>query len=66
MLSTLVLNRILKNPCLECENSNDTNIDKSEDDNKIYYEEPDLSGGIEGVDYGIVYRIEDREAEAEA
>jgi hypothetical protein len=27
-----------------------------EDYKEVYYEEPDLSGGVEGVDYTIVYR----------
>ena len=54
MLSTLVLNHIFKNPFLDCENSDDTTIEKGEDDDEIYYEERDLSGGVEGVNYGIV------------
>ena len=32
---------------------------------EIYYEEPDQSGGIEGVDYGIVYGEGNQEEEAE-
>ena len=46
-------------------NSDDTIIEKGEDD-EIYYEEPDLSGGVEGIDYDIVYGIEDEEVEQEA
>jgi hypothetical protein len=30
---------------------------------KVYYEEPDLSEGIGGVDYGIVYGVVDLEGE---
>jgi hypothetical protein len=56
----------LQNPCLDCENSDDTIIEKGEDDDEIYYEEPDLSGGVEGIDYGIVYGIGDEEVELEA
>ena len=65
-LSTLVLNHIFENPCLDCENNDDTIIEKGEDDDEIYYEEPDLSGGVEGIDYGIVYGIGDEEVELEA
>ena len=32
---------------------------------EIYYEAPDLSGGIEGVDYGIDYGGDNEEEEAE-
>ena len=40
------------------------------DDNKqgsgeVYYEEPDLSGGIEGVDYGIVYGVDEEDIDDE-
>jgi len=30
---------------------------------ELVYEEPDLSGGVEGVDYGIVYGPDDMEVE---
>jgi hypothetical protein len=29
----------------------------------LVYEEPDLSGGVEGVDYEIVYGVDNTEAE---
>ena len=64
MLSTLVLNRTFLNPCLDYENSNDETTEECEDSGEIYYEEPDLSGGIEGIDYGIVYGAEDEDAGA--
>jgi hypothetical protein len=32
---------------------------------KLYYDEPNLSRGFKGVDYDIVYRVEDEEIEAE-
>ena len=64
MLSTLVLN-LFSNPCLDCENSDYENTEFGEYDGAIFYEEPDLSGGIEGIDYGIVYGTEGGEAEAE-
>jgi hypothetical protein len=35
-----------------------------EDIEEVYYEEPDLSGGVEGMDYTIAYGIsEGREEE---
>jgi hypothetical protein len=37
-----------------------------EDFEEVYYEEPDLSGGVEGVDYTIAYGIgEELEEEAD-
>ena len=47
---------------LDYENSEDL----SEDNEDQFYEEPDLSGGIEGVDYGIVYGTSDEEPDVEA
>jgi hypothetical protein len=44
-----VLNLSLKTFALDCGNSEDVPDDNEEQ----YYEEPDLSGGVEGVDYGI-------------
>lgn len=40
--------------------------EEPEDGGEIYYEEPDLSGGIQGVDYRIVYGTEDKEAAQES
>jgi hypothetical protein len=37
------------------ESQNEETEGASEDYEEVYYEEPDLSGGIEGVDYTIVY-----------
>jgi hypothetical protein len=44
------------NPCLDLEGQNEETEGASEDYEEIYYEEPDLSDGFEGVDYMIVYR----------
>ena len=55
----------LQNPWLDCENSDNENIEFGEYDEEIFYEEPDLSGGVEGIDYGIVYGTEGVEAEDE-
>jgi hypothetical protein len=46
-----------KNFSLDCENIEDV-VDDSEEQ---YYEEPDLFGGVEGVDYGIIYGTSDEE-----
>jgi hypothetical protein len=46
---------------LHTEESDDTKQDSGE----IYYEEPDLSGGIEGVDYGIVYGVDEEDIDDE-
>jgi hypothetical protein len=37
------------------EGQNEETKGASEDYEEIYYEEPNLSGGIEGMDYTIVY-----------
>jgi hypothetical protein len=37
------------------EGQNEETEGASEDYEEVYYEEPDLSGGIEGVDYTISY-----------
>jgi hypothetical protein len=49
----------------ELYNTEETEANQQEYD-KVYYEEPDLSGGIEGIDYIIEYRVnsEDRNEEA--
>ena len=62
MLSTPVLNLFFETLALDNENSEDV----SEDTEDQFYEEPDLSGGIEGVDYGIVYGTSDEEPDVEA
>ena len=64
MLSTLVLNRTFLNPCLGAERSDEA-VSKEFEEEEIYYEEPDLSGGIEGVDYSIAYGAEDEGVDIE-
>ena len=61
MLSTPVLNLFFEILALDYENSEDV----SEDTEDQFYEEPDLSGGIEGIDYGIVYGTSDEEPDVE-
>jgi hypothetical protein len=43
------------NPCLDLEGQNEETEGAPEDYEEVYYEEPDLSGGIEGMDYTIAY-----------
>jgi hypothetical protein len=62
LLSTSVLNLSSKTLALDYESSKDV-PDGSEEQ---YYEEPDLSGGAEGVDYGIIYDTNDKEPDTEA
>jgi hypothetical protein len=62
LLSTPVFNLSSKTLALECENSGDIFYDSEEQ----YYKEPDLSGGVEGVDYGIIYDTNDEEPDTEA
>jgi hypothetical protein len=57
-----VLYLSLKTLALDCENNKDVPNDNEEQ----YYEEPDLSGGVEGVDYGIMYDTSDEEPDTEA
>jgi hypothetical protein len=58
----LVLNLFSKTLTLDCEN----NEDVPDDSKKQYYEEPDLSEGVEGVDYSIVYGTSDEKPDTEA
>jgi hypothetical protein len=62
LLSTPVLNLSSRTLALDCENIEDV-PDISEEQ---YYEEPDLFGGVEGVDYSIVYGTSDEEPDIEA
>ena len=51
---------------LDCENSEDSHGEYGEYVDYIEYETPDLSRGVEGIDYGIVYGLGDEEVELEA
>jgi hypothetical protein len=53
LLSIFVLN-LSSHPFLDFElyNTEETKANQQEDD-EVYYEEPDLSGGIEDIDYII-------------
>jgi hypothetical protein len=48
---SIILNLFLD---FELYNTEETEANQQEDD-EVYYEEPDLSGGIEGIDYIIEY-----------
>ena len=56
----------LRTLALDCENSEESPCEQGEYVDDIEYEAPDLSGGIEGIDYGIVYGLGDEEMEMEA
>ena len=62
MLSTTVLT-LSFSPLLDCELDERGSSDGPEVNYDVVYEEPDLSGGVEGVDYGIVYGVGDDEDE---
>ena len=51
---------------LDCENSEESPCEQGEYIDDIKYETLDLSGGVEGIDYGIVYGLDDEEMEMEA
>ena len=54
----------LSTPLLDCDTEVEAiNDGAPEGDYELVYEEPDLSGGVEGVDYGIVYGADNNEAE---
>jgi hypothetical protein len=66
LLSIFVLN-LSSHPFLDFELYNTEEIEANQqDDDEVYYEEPDLSRGIEGIDYIIEYgvNIEDIDEEA--
>ena len=54
LLSTLVLIPLLI-PCLDCLNRLEEDCNNNDEAEIIGYDEPDLSGGVEGVEYIIVY-----------
>ena len=58
LLSTLVLMPLIT-PCVDCLNHLEEATKGQERADGICYEEPDLSGGVEGVDYLIVYGTEE-------
>jgi hypothetical protein len=62
----LLLTLLPLNPCLDSEGQYEETEGASEDTEEVYYEELDLSGGVEGVDYTIAYGIsEGTEEEAD-
>jgi hypothetical protein len=64
--SIFVLN-LSYHPFLDFElyNAEETEANQQEDD-EVYYEEPDLSGGIEVIDYIIEYEVNSEDSDEEA
>ena len=56
----MLLIRSLCTPCLDFEEAIDGNYGAYHA-YEVYFEEPDLSGGVEGVDYLIAYEADDEE-----
>ena len=50
-------------PCLDFDDTMSEAFGVYHDD-EVYFEEPDLIGGIEGVDYLITYGVKDEDNEA--
>ena len=50
---------------LDCENMEESPCEKGEYFDDVEYEAPDLSGGVEGVDYGIIYELGEEEVAME-
>ena len=50
------------NPCLDFEDLPEDHNGIYQDD-EVYYEEPDLSGAVEGVDYLIAYGADGEDEE---
>ena len=61
----LVLNLSLKPLALDNENIKESPCEKGEYIDDVEYEEPDLSGGVKGIDYVIIYGLGDGEVEME-
>ena len=60
-----MLTLFLVDPCLDYEEIPEDSFGIYHAD-EVYYEEPDLSGGVKGVDYMLVYGEDDfNKAEAE-
>jgi hypothetical protein len=51
----LVTHPLLFNPCLDSKGQFEETEIILEDYEEVYYEEPDLTGGVEGIDYTISY-----------
>ena len=51
---------------LDGENNEESPYEQGEYVDDVEYEAPDLSEGVEGIDYGIIYGLGDEEVEMEA
>lgn len=63
MLSNAHYSTLLLILFLDFEEANNDVNDQNIEGKEFYYEAPDLSGGIEGVDYIIAYGADDNEEE---
>jgi hypothetical protein len=48
-------------PLLDCETKEEVYTEAPKGDYEVIYEELDLAGGVEGMDYGIAYEVEEVE-----
>ena len=63
-LAEYLCTHFLSTPLLDCDPEvGAINDGAPEGSYELVYEEPDLTGGVEGVDYGIVYGPDDTEVE---
>ena len=49
-------------PFLDSEDPEDVPMYAAECQEDVFYEEPDLLGGVEGVDYKILYGVDENES----
>jgi hypothetical protein len=63
LLNLLSTSHFLSTPLLDCENEVEATDGAPEGDYELVYEEPDMSRGVQGVNYGIVYGADNNEAE---
>ena len=49
-------------PCSDFEDSEDMPMYAAECQEDMFYKEPDLSGGVKGVDYEIRYGVDENES----
>jgi hypothetical protein len=62
-LAEYLCTHFLSKPLLDYDTEEEACTGAPEGKYDMVYEEPDLSGGVEGVDYGIVYGADETEAE---
>jgi hypothetical protein len=55
----LLLTPLPLNPCLDSEDQEEEALYVNATQEEIFYEEPDLSDGVEGEYYKIIYSVEE-------